>query len=574
MIETVSKDEATEEVVRRVVGTLPATLIGAAVSGRLCALFISPTIDAAKRCGELLQSLGFVSHAETLFHALALHFPHKAAGPIGLAQIAMHRKQWKLALLRWNALMSNFPRQNNFYWLTARAQALDELGLTAEAAVILTDLVRDFAEQPFLSIGRARSAMRHGLWTKAVEGWDELLAAFPDDHAVPHWKIARATSLIELGRQSESEAELRHVIQADPWMLPALHTLMRCYCSTGRYAAALKELQTSIFADAQLPVLFPLKMQILIALSQFDVARATFSLYLQHAGDLESLETLFTEAPRLHEGWRLTEIQIDILRRLDALPASTTVDNTASVNVLRARSKLALKDISGFQAAASLISIHSTDRKVERSVRAIAAAVSEPRFPDYYRPRIFGIGLSRTGTTTLASALSALGLNTLHWTNPLTGQLISDADLHLFDAFTDLPSCISFERHFYLFPNAKFIYTTRPINSWLDSFARHWQHVHNLSDFQKIKDAFSSNAEFHYGSYFREIHFQLFFRHPNAAEAYAAYDQRVREFFNGKPQERFLEFSVFNGDGWPELCRFLGTDIPNVPFPFENSGAR
>jgi len=128
-------------------------------------------------------------------------------------------------------------------------------------------------------------------------------------------------------------------------MLPALHTFLRCYCMTGRYAEALKELQTSIFADAELPVLFPIKIQILIVLSQFDVARAAFSLYMQHAGDLESLEILFTHAARLHEGWRLTEIQIDILRRLDALPASATLDNTASVNVLRARIKLALKNI-------------------------------------------------------------------------------------------------------------------------------------------------------------------------------------------------------------------------------------
>lgn len=202
MVETAIKDEAPEQVVRRVVGALPAALVGAAVSARLHALSILPTIDATKRCAKLLQTLGFLSHAETLFHALTLHFADRPAGLIGLAQIAMQRKHWKLALTRWDALMAKFPRQKNFYWLSAISQALDEAGRTAEAAVNLDELTRNYAAQPFMSIRKARSAMRRGLWAKAIEVWDELLSAPPGDPAVPNWKIARATSLIELGQKN------------------------------------------------------------------------------------------------------------------------------------------------------------------------------------------------------------------------------------------------------------------------------------------------------------------------------------------------------------------------------------
>jgi tetratricopeptide (TPR) repeat protein len=373
VIEAVSKAETPEDVVHRLVNSLPATLLGSAVCARLRTLSILPTIEAAKRCGEFFQALGFISHAETLFDTLALSFPDRPAGLVGLAQIAMHRKHWKLALTRWDALMSKFPRQKNFYWLTAYTQALEELGRSAEATVSLAELTRNYTEQPLMSIGKARSDMKRGHWAIAIKGWDELLAAFPDDRAVPSWKLARATALIELGRYEESEPELRHLIQADPWMLPALHTLIRCYCMTGRYAEALNELQSGIFADAELPVLFPQKMQILMELSQFEAARAAFSLYMQHAGDQESLEILFTYASPLHEGSRLTEIHTDLLRRLDALSASATVENTASGNTLRERIKLALKY--GFQANANPIGNDGADQKVESRLRNKTVAV-------------------------------------------------------------------------------------------------------------------------------------------------------------------------------------------------------
>jgi tetratricopeptide (TPR) repeat protein len=373
VIEAVSKAETTEEVVQRVANSLPATLIGAAVFERLRTLSILPTIEAAKRCGEFLQGLGFISHAETLFDSLASSFPDRPAGLLGLAQIAMHRKHWKLALMRWDALMSKFPRQKNFYWLTAHTQALEELGRSAEAAVGLAEIARNYTEQPLMSVGKARSDMKRGHWTIAIEGWDALLAAFPDDRAVPGWKLARATSLIELGNYKEAEPELRHLIQADPWMLPALHTLIRCCCMTGRYAEALNELQSCIFADAELPVLFPQKMQILMELLQFEAARAAFSLYMQHAVDQESLETLFTYASPLHEGLRLTEIYTDLLRRLDALSASATVENPASGNDLRERIKLTLKY--GTQANASPIGIDAADEKTEGRLRNKTKAV-------------------------------------------------------------------------------------------------------------------------------------------------------------------------------------------------------
>ena len=54
-------------------------------------------------------------------------------------------------------------------------------------------------------------------------------------------------------------------------------------------------------------------------------------------------------------------------------------------------------------------------------------------------------------------------------------------------------------------------------------------------------------------------------------EAFDVYDARVKSFFSDKPKERFLEFDVFSGDGWRELCQFVGAEIPDIPFPRENA---
>jgi hypothetical protein len=81
----------------------------------------------------------------------------------------------------------------------------------------------------------------------------------------------------------------------------------------------------------------------------------------------------------------------------------------------------------------------------------------------------------RTGTTSLAAALEELEFATIHWSNPITGELINDNDLHLFDAFVDTLSCQNVEKNYYMFPNAKFIYTVRRPEDWERSWSAYFK---------------------------------------------------------------------------------------------------
>ncbi len=72
--------------------------------------------------------------------------------------------------------------------------------------------------------------------------------------------------------------------------------------------------------------------------------------------------------------------------------------------------------------------------------------------------KVFGIGLSRTGTTTLTTALQKLGYKALHFPsdgatqNELYGFFSSDSQfirlsaLEHYDAITDTPVCCTFNR--------------------------------------------------------------------------------------------------------------------------------
>ena len=47
------------------------------------------------------------------------------------------------------------------------------------------------------------------------------------------------------------------------------------------------------------------------------------------------------------------------------------------------------------------------------------------------------------------------------------------------------------------------------------------------------------------------------------------HEDGVRRHFESEPR-RLLVFNVFSGDGWDELCDFLGCPVPSEAFPHKN----
>jgi len=95
-------------------------------------------------------------------------------------------------------------------------------------------------------------------------------------------------------------------------------------------------------------------------------------------------------------------------------------------------------------------------------------------------PKVFGLGLSRTGTRSLTAALHVLGIDTMHYPmDPASLETLVRGDarfplLDHYDGITDITTIPFFAELDRLHPGAKFILTTRDEASWLRSCKQPW----------------------------------------------------------------------------------------------------
>lgn len=201
-----------------------------------------------------------------------------------------------------------------------------------------------------------------------------------------------------------------------------------------------------------------------------------------------------------------------------------------------------------------------------RGLEFVAKAWSESTLAA--NDKVFVIGLSRTGTTTMNRALNVLGLMAVHWQNPIDMKLLTMRDLPMFDAFSDIPISADFEAIYEQYPEARFIFTDRPLESWVRSVQKHYAAEIGVWKPQELED---SRVASRHGGIAVSIDRKIYTNHETWEAAYAAHKKRVHSFFGERPEARFLVFSVFEGHGWEELCGFLECPIPSMPFPHANA---
>ncbi|PSQ96731.1 MAG: hypothetical protein BRD55_05500 [Bacteroidetes bacterium SW_9_63_38] len=184
--------------------------------------------------------------------------------------------------------------------------------------------------------------------------------------------------------------------------------------------------------------------------------------------------------------------------------------------------------------------------------------------------KVFGIGLSKTGTTSLAHALDHLGYNALHWRRE--GKTLGWPEFLYADAATDAPCSSQFEALYHTFEKSKFIYTVRDIDGWVQSIRRHYGGMEKPVELRRRAKRKEYDDQWEMYNRIRKVQIRecLYAQHETWAAAYRAFDSRVRSFFEDKPEERFLEMNIIDGDRWDTLCSFLGHEVPSRPFPHRN----
>jgi hypothetical protein len=187
--------------------------------------------------------------------------------------------------------------------------------------------------------------------------------------------------------------------------------------------------------------------------------------------------------------------------------------------------------------------------------------------------KVFVIGLSRTGTTSVHHALIRLGYRSAHWTHS-SGRLLELTDLYDLDAAGDIGISFAFETLARAFPSALFIYTTREREAWVGSITRHYDAaspaiVAERWAGRKLEDRNRSTG-IENTLLWRLIHDSLYLNHQTWGEAYEAHELAVASFFgqSEKQSARLLTLDVTTSeDQWLKLGAFLRMSPPPEPFP-------
>lgn len=205
--------------------------------------------------------------------------------------------------------------------------------------------------------------------------------------------------------------------------------------------------------------------------------------------------------------------------------------------------------------------------------------------------KILGVGAPRTGTSSLKVALEILGfgkcahmqelfadpVKTAQWVEFFETGRVDYADLFAgYQSSTDFPGCLRYRELGKLYPELKFILTTRDPEVWYESLLRTIYEVVPQSPEAKEEMRLKGEASPKFRSiggalelvnvYLLQGHYGGEFHDKEKTIArYLAFQNEVR---TSVPAQNLLEFEI--SEGWEPLCRFLNVPVPEQPFPFKN----
>lgn len=208
--------------------------------------------------------------------------------------------------------------------------------------------------------------------------------------------------------------------------------------------------------------------------------------------------------------------------------------------------------------------------------------------------KIFCTGLSRTGTTSLCHGLEMLEFKAKHFpielfaqphvinAPPFQAQLSRgiwkrlalyselkayryhsyESAMQQFDVFADLPIPLYFRELHAVYPQAKFIHTTRDLDKWLSSMK--W-----------LLDTGREERGWSIGELADELHYAIYgcikYDEPSLRAAYADHEANIHAYFSGIP-DALLTINLDEGElSFERIAPFLNVATPDVLFPHSNS---
>jgi Sulfotransferase domain len=177
--------------------------------------------------------------------------------------------------------------------------------------------------------------------------------------------------------------------------------------------------------------------------------------------------------------------------------------------------------------------------------------------------KMFGIGLPKTVTKSLAASLIRLGYRHLPWSadkNRALMRLVARGDLSTVfevadghDSFEDWPWPLIYRELARRYTDARFILTLRKgSRTWFQSLVRHSEET-GPSETRQIVYGYAMPHG----------------REKEHVAIYESHNREVRRHFTDLPG-RLLDVCWETGSGWQQLGSFLDRLVPEDPFPHEN----
>jgi len=173
--------------------------------------------------------------------------------------------------------------------------------------------------------------------------------------------------------------------------------------------------------------------------------------------------------------------------------------------------------------------------------------------------KVFCIGFHKTGTKSLAAALTTLGYRVTGPNGVCDPEIARNVyamafDLvERFDAFQDNPWPIIYKELDRRCPGSKFVLSVRSSEAWIASQVRHFG------------PSETPMRRWIYGAGCPQGNEETYVRR------FEAHNRDVLAYFTERPSD-LLVMNLAEGDGWDKLCAFLGKEAPNLPFPHKNRG--
>jgi len=182
--------------------------------------------------------------------------------------------------------------------------------------------------------------------------------------------------------------------------------------------------------------------------------------------------------------------------------------------------------------------------------------------------KVFGIGLPKTGTSSLATYLTSRGINTLHFGSNDANEIREKIyrGIYKFDIMEKYDGLVNtgenyFEQLDKEYPGSKFILTTRSNKDrWLDSIEAHWDRMIKAVGVAKAMQVHHHLITF--GCYlFNRDRFSYVYEYTHAM---------VHDYFRSRNDLLVLDIDNITDDDIDSLCEFVGIPYDGRPYPRMN----